>query len=45
MSGITQSPVAVGQRVVGVDRRARIIALAVVSAAFAILVALLLALL
>ena len=44
MSGITQSPVAVGQRVVGVDRRARIIALGVVTAVAAMLVVLVLAL-
>ena len=44
MSGITQSPVAVGQRVVGVDRRARIVALAAVTALSAMLVVLILAL-
>jgi hypothetical protein len=44
MSGITQSAVAVGQRVVGVDRRARIIALGAVSALSAILIVLVLAL-
>ena len=44
MSGITQSPVTVGQRVVGVDRRARIIALGAVTAVSAMLIVLILAL-
>jgi hypothetical protein len=44
MSGITQSAAAVGQRVVGEDRRARIIALGVVTALSAILIVLALAL-